>query len=157
MVEVRGSTVGRVFLVVFAALLVASTGFVADATAEASGPFSSDEGQVRHKQIGLTLLSGPIVRPGTMVRFRLFNESALPVSFGQHFEVQALGHQAWSRAAFSPRGPWTEQRFDLLPGRNGRAQAVLVPRSAAPGHYRIVKQVWGNHRTLRLKAAFVVR
>jgi hypothetical protein len=121
-----------------------------------SAPFEvrkADLGKV-HIQI---LSPGSEVGAGEVVRFRIDNPSAEPISFGEPFGVQGRDRRRWVKASFSPKCPWTEPVRAVLPGGASAIDRFRVPVTASPGRYRIVKHVHGEGRALTLTAEFSVQ
>lgn len=80
------------------------------------------------------------IAAGQTVHFRIDNSKGPTVTYGTPYSVQECLGGVWVLASFSPPGPWTKQLIRQRPSR-GRWRSVLIPTTAAAGHYRIRKSV----------------
>ena len=96
------------------------------------------------------------VSRGQRIRFRVVNDSSVPVANGEAFSIQKRTPTGWSRAPFSPRGPWAEVELQVPAGGTGQWQGFRIPDRAAPGRYRVVKAVSFDGSSRHLTAAFRV-
>jgi hypothetical protein len=81
------------------------------------------------------------VRPGKSIRLRLENKSSDSIEFGEEFSIQMKIRRRWTKASFSPNGPWFEVLLGLPPGHAGALSTFAIPSSAPAGMYRAVKPI----------------
>lgn len=126
------------------------------APVDATGVVTSGLQQHGQRQ-GIHLdLKTTVVSPGQRIRFRVVNDSSMPVAYGEEFSIQKRTPSGWRRAAFSPRGPWAEDELQVSAGGRGQWQIFRIRVRAAPGRYRVVKAVSFRSSSRHLTAAFRV-
>lgn len=83
-----------------------------------------------------------VVSSGSTLHYRVDNRGDTGIAYGFKFIIQRkVLDGAWGPAPFTPEGPWPQVLAHLAAGRVGGWQAVPVPSGAAPGVYRIKKEI----------------
>jgi Big-like domain-containing protein len=100
-----------------------------------------------HNPATITVVSAELisatkrVRPGQELKFALVNHGPGKVGLGEAFRLERKNERGWEDVAFGDETMAWRAFLRLLGPHERSEQAVRIPQSAMPGHYRVVKDL----------------
>ena len=95
--------------------------------------------------------SSSFAQPGEVMRFRLLNPGAVPISISHLFAIERLSNGQWIRDASLTPMTFAPVAVSVGPGGASGCLGVPIPEGTAPGQYRFARSVKAviSARTIR--------